>query len=52
MFTKVFKGKYIYIFTNPEIAIPKRFKKYILDHLYFANHLYLLAVEEIHLVEE
>lgn len=52
VFTKVCKGGYIYIFTSLEIAISKRFKKYIFDHLSFTNYDYLLVIDEIHLVEE
>ena len=40
------------MFTSPEIAISKKFKKCILDHFSFTDRLCLLAVDEIHLVEE
>lgn len=43
---------YSHVFTSPEIALSKKFKKNILDCSSYTNRLYLLAVDEIHLVEE
>lgn len=51
IFTKVSKGGYTYIFTSLEIAILKRFKKYILDQFCLTDYPCLLAVNEIYLVE-
>lgn len=45
-------GNYTHVFTNPEIALSKKFNKNILDQNVFTDRLYLLAVDEIHLVEE
>lgn len=52
MFTEISKRGYTYVFTSPEIAISKRFKKYILDQSSFTVCLCLLVVDEIYLVEE
>lgn len=52
VFIKVARGGYIHVFTSPEIAISKKFKKCVLDHSFFTNRLCLLAVDKIHLVEE
>lgn len=52
MFIDVSKRKYTHIFTSPEIAVSKKFKKYILDQSFFANHFCLLAVDEILLIEK
>lgn len=43
---------YTHIFTSPEIRLSKKFKKNVLDNPIFANRLSLLAIDEIHLVEE
>lgn len=43
---------YTYVFTSLEIALSKKFKANVLDHLRFSQHLSLLAIDEIHLVEE
>lgn len=45
-------GNYTHVSTSPEIALSKKFKKNILDQNVFTDRLYLLAVDEIHLVEE
>ena len=37
---------------SPEIALSKKFKANILDNPRFARRLCLLAIDEIHLVEE
>ena len=42
----------MYIFTSPIIALSKKFKLNILDNLQFDKKLYLLAIDEIHLVEK
>lgn len=46
------QGDYTHIFTSLEIAFSKKFKNYILDQPSFIDCLYLLAIDEIHLVEE
>lgn len=43
---------YTHVFTSPEIALSKKFKANVLDHPRFSQRLSLLAVDEIHLVEE
>lgn len=45
-------GDYTHVFTSPEIALLKKFKKNILDQNVFTDRLCLLVVDEIHLVEE
>lgn len=52
VFTKVFNERYIHVFTSPEIAISKKFKKCILNYSSFTDRLCLLAVNETHQVEE
>lgn len=46
------KGGYTHIFTSPKIALSKKFKKNILNDPAFTDRLYLLAVDEIHLVDQ
>lgn len=46
------KGSYTHLFTSPEIALSKKFKANILDHSGFAQRISLLAIDEIHLIEE
>ena len=46
------QGGYTHVFTSPEIALSKKFKNCILDQTSFTDRLCLLAVDEIHLVEE
>lgn len=46
------RGGYTHVLTSPEIAISKNFKKNILDDPLFSNRLSLLAIDEIHLVEQ
>lgn len=46
------RGGYTHVFTSPEIALSKKFKNCILDQTSFTDCLCLLAVDEIHLVEE
>lgn len=43
---------YTHVFTSPEIALSKKFKRNGLDNPQFANSLSLLAIDEIHLVQE
>lgn len=43
---------YTHIFTSPEIALSKNFKKNVLDEPLFSDRLCLLAIDEIHLVEQ
>lgn len=43
---------YTHVFTSPEIALSKKFKANVLDDPRFASRLSLLAIDEIHLVEE
>ena len=49
---EIANGGYTHIFTSPEIALSKKFKQNILDRHSFTERLCLLAVDEIHLVEE
>lgn len=49
---EIARGHYTHVFTSPEIALSKKFKKNILDQHLFSDRLCLLAVDEIHLVEE
>lgn len=46
------KGGYTHVFNSPEIALSKKFKKNILDDSEFTDRLFLLAVDEIHLVDQ
>lgn len=43
---------YTHVFTNIEIALSKKFKTNVLDHLWFAQYLSFVATNEIHLVEK
>lgn len=43
---------YINVFTSLEITLSKKFKKRIFDQNKFINRLCLLAIDEIHLVDE
>ena len=43
---------YTYIFTSPEIVFSKKFKKNVLDISEFSDWLSLLAVNEVHLVDQ
>lgn len=43
---------YIYIFTNPKIALFKNFKANILNNPQFARWLCLLAINKIYFVEK
>lgn len=45
-------GGYTHIFTSPEIALSKKFKKNVFDNAEFTDRLCLLAVDEIHLVDQ
>lgn len=45
-------GDYTHVFTSPEIALSKKFKKNILDQNVFTYRLCLLAVDRIYLVKE
>ena len=49
---KAAKEGYTHIFTSPEIALSKKFKKNILDDPEFTDRLCLLAIDEIHLVDK
>ena len=49
---EIARGHYTHVFTSPEIALSKKFKKNILDQHLFTDWLCLLAVDEIHFVEE
>lgn len=52
VFEDIARGGYTHVFTSPEIALSKKFKSCILDQTSFTDRLCLLAVDEIHLVEE
>lgn len=43
---------YTHVFPSPKIALSKKFKVNVLDNPRFARRLCLLAIDEIHLVEE
>lgn len=45
-------GNYTHLFTSPEIALSKKFKKNLLDNALFSERLCLLAIDEIYLVEQ
>ena len=45
-------GGYTHIFISPEIALSKKFKKNVLDNPEFTDRLFLLAVDEVHLVDQ
>ena len=49
---KIANEGYTHVFTSPEIALLKKFKQHVLDQHQFTNRLCLLAIDEIHLVEE
>ena len=46
------RQNYTHVFTSPEIALWKKFKANVLDDPRFSSRLSLLAIDEIHLVEE
>lgn len=46
------RQNYTHVFTSPEIALSKKFKANVLDDSRFASRLSLLAIDEIHLIEE
>lgn len=48
----IVKKRYIYVFTNLKIGFLKRFNNSILDQTSFIDHLALLAINNIYLVEE
>lgn len=48
----VARGGYTHIFTSPEITLSKKFKQNILDNYRFTDRLCLMAIDEIHLVDE
>lgn len=52
VFSGVARGAYTHVFTSPEIVLSKKFKKCILDQQTFTDRLCLLAIDEIHLVDE
>ncbi len=43
---------YTHVFLSPEIALSKKYKVNVLDDPCFSSRLLLLAIDEIHLVEE
>lgn len=49
---EIANGGYSHVFSSPGIALLKKFKQNILDCSSFTKRLCLLAVDEIHLVEE
>lgn len=49
---EIANGGYSHVFTSLEIALSKKFKRGILNHSSFTDWLSLLAVDEIHLIEE
>lgn len=49
---EISNGGYTHVFTSPERALSRKFKQFILDRSSFTKRLCLLAINEIHLVEE
>lgn len=49
---KIANEGYTHVFTSPKIALSKKIKQYVLDQHQFTDRLCLLAIDEIHLVEE
>lgn len=43
---------YILVFSNPKIALSKKFKNSVLDQSSFTDHFCLLAIDRIYFVEE
>ena len=52
MLAEIANGRYTHVFTSPEMALSKKFKQFILNRSFFTKRLCLLAIDEIHLVEE
>ena len=52
MFNEILLAVATHIFTSPEIALSKNFKKNVLDDPLFSDRLCFLAIDEIHLVEQ
>ena len=52
IFQQAARGGYTQVFTSPEIALSKKFKKSILDDPKFTDRLRLLAIDEIDLVDQ
>lgn len=52
VFTRVTCRYYTHVFISPEIALFKKFEKYILDQQFFINRICLFAINEIHLVDK
>lgn len=52
VYKQVIKEGYIHIFTNLEIALSKKFKKFFFDNLEFTDWLCLLAVDKIYLDDQ
>lgn len=51
-FDDIVKRGYTYVFTSPEIVLSKQFKNSVLDKTSFTDRFALLAIDEIHLVEQ
>lgn len=49
---QIAQGNYTHIFTNSEIMLSKKFKKNVFNNYYFANYLYLFAINQIYLMEQ
>ena len=52
MLVEIANRGYTHVFTSLEIALSKKFKQFILDCSSFTKRFCMLAVDEIHLVEE
>lgn len=52
MLEDIAQESYTYVFNSPKIVHLKKFKNCILDQTFFNDCLCLLAIDEIHLVEE
>lgn len=50
--TEIVNREYNNIFTSLEIVLSKKFKQNILNYFFFTKYLYLLIINEIHLVKE
>lgn len=52
IYKKAAKMGYTNIFTSFEVTFSKKYKKNTLDNFAFTDRLYLLAINEIHLVDQ
>lgn len=52
IYKQAITGVYTYIFISLEIAFSKKFKKNVLDNPKFTDWLFLLTIDEVHLVDQ